>query len=458
MTREFFRSRRAKTLFVSFAAAAFAVTGGAAIKSHARAEAYRNIVNNTYQHAFAELTTAVAEMDAALQKSAYATSQPLLAQLCTELFGRAMSAQMAIGELPYGNVELAQTASFVAKVGDYAAALSKSNAAGGGTTEEEKESLRALAEASGQLSQMLQDLQADIHSGTITLDDLEQAQARLAQAEETTGDAAGSSFQNVEADFPEVPTLIYDGPFSEHLSTQQQPRALEGLEEVTQEEAQAAAGAFMSLKPEIFNSLSGGEGVIPNWSFSAVVDGGEVYLEVSRQGGKVTELMNSRPVGEASLTAEEGVEAARAFLAEQGYGDMEPTYYINQNNILTVNFAARQGDVLCYPDLIKVAVALDSGSIVGFEAEGYLMNHARRTLETPAVSEEAARAVLDPELECLSHQLVLIPTSGKYEVLCHEFKCRLEDGRHYIVYVNAQTGSEEKILILIEDERGTLTI
>ena len=137
---------------------------------------------------------------------------------------------------------------------------------------------------------------------------------------------------------------------------------------------------------------------------------------------------------------------------------MEPTYYINQNNILTVNFAARQGDVLCYPDLIKVAVALDSGSIVGFEAEGYLMNHARRTLETPAVSEEAARAVLDPELECLSHQLVLIPTSGKYEVLCHEFKCRLEDGRHYIVYVNAQTGSEEKILILIEDERGTLTI
>src|SRR5699024_3320210 len=163
------------------------------------------------------------------------------AQLCTELFGRAMSAQMAIGELPYGNVELAQTASFVAKVGDYAAALSKSTAAGGGTTEEEKESLRALAAASGQLSQMLQDLQADIHGGTVTLEDLEQAEARLAQAQGTGGDAAGSSFQDVEADFPEVPTLIYDGPFSEHLATQRQPRALEGLEEVTQEEAKAAA-------------------------------------------------------------------------------------------------------------------------------------------------------------------------------------------------------------------------
>ncbi len=458
MTKEFFRSRKARVLAVSFAAAAFAVTGGAALKSHARAEAYRNIVNNTYQHAFAELTTAVAEMDAALQKSAYATSESLLAQLCTELFGRAMSAQMAIGELPYGNVELAQTASFVAKVGDYAAALSRSNASGGGTTEEEKESLRALAAASSQLSQMLQDLQADIHSGTITLDDLEHAQARLAQAQESTGDTAGSSFQNVESDFPEVPTLIYDGPFSEHLATQQQPRALEGLEEVTQEEAQAAAAEFMGLKPEIFTPMSAGDGALPNWSFSAVVDGGEVYIEVSRQGGKVSELMNSRPVGEANLTAEEGVEAARTFLAEQGYGEMEPSYYINQNNILTVNFAARQGDVLCYPDLIKVAVALDNGSIVGFEADGYLMNHTRRTLETPAVSAEEAQAVLDPALECLSHQLVIIPTSGKYEVLCHEFKCQLENGQHYIVYVNAQTGSEEKILLLIEDESGTLTI
>ena len=457
MTKEFFRSRRAKVLAVSFAAAAFAVTGGAALKSHARAEAYRNIVNNTYQHAFAELTTAVAEMDAALQKSAYATSQPLLAQLCTELFGRAMSAQMAIGELPYGNVELAQTASFAAKVGDYAAALSKSTAAGDGTTEEEKENLRALAAASGQLSQMLQDLQADIHGGTITLEDLEQAEVRLAQTQEG-GETAGSTFQNMEADFPEVPTLIYDGPFSEHLSTQQQPKALEGLEEVTQEEAREAAAAFMGLKPEIFTAVSTGEGAIPYWSFSAVVDGGEVYIEVSRQGGRVTELMNARPVGEAVLTAEEGVEAARAFLAAQGYEDMEPTYHISQDNILTVNFAARQGETLCYPDLIKAAVALDSGSIVGFEVEGYLMNHTQRTLESPAVSEETARAVLDPDLECLSHQLALIPTAGKYEVLCHEFKCQLEDGRHYIVYVNAQTGSEEKILILIEDESGTLTI
>ena len=47
---------------------------------------------------------------------------------------------------------------------------------------------------------------------------------------------------------------------------------------------------------------------------------------------------------------------------------------------------------------------------------------------------------------------------GKYEILCHEFKCEAEDGRHYIIYVNAVTGEQEKILILLEDENGALTL
>ena len=118
MMRNHKRSRKAKILAASFLAGAFAVTGGFAVQGHSRAAAYQNHLNNNYQHAFAELTTAVSELDTALQKASYATSPSLLSSLCTELFGRAMSAQMAIGELPYGNVELEETASFVAKVGD----------------------------------------------------------------------------------------------------------------------------------------------------------------------------------------------------------------------------------------------------------------------------------------------------------------------------------------------------
>ena len=39
-----------------------------------------------------------------------------------------------------------------------------------------------------------------------------------------------------------------------------------------------------------------------------------------------------------------------------------------------------------------------------------------------------------------------------------EYVCTDEEGRHIIVYVNARTGQEENIYLLVEDENGILTI
>ena len=52
----------------------------------------------------------------------------------------------------------------------------------------------------------------------------------------------------------------------------------------------------------------------------------------------------------------------------------------------------------------------------------------------------------------------MIPTSGSHEVFCWEFKCETEDGQHLIVYLNALTGAEEKLFLLLEDESGTLVL
>ncbi len=109
-------------------------------------------------------------------------------------------------------------------------------------------------------------------------------------------------------------------------------------------------------------------------------------------------------------------------------------------NRLTVNFAYRAGEVRCYPDLCSITVALDTGSIVGFESTSYLSNHTERTLDAPAVSVDAARKNVSPLLTIQKEQLALIPTDGKYEVLCWEFICQAENGQHYISCINAATG------------------
>ena len=449
--------KQLRILGAGFLAAAFAVTAGFAVQGHVRAAQYRRLVDNGYQRAFAELTAAVGELDTALEKGTWATTPALFSALCTQAYGKALAAQTAIGELPYGNVELEQTAAFLAKTGDYAMTLARSAHGNGSCTEEERETLRALSAAASQLSDSLRELEADLYAGRVEPQDLAAVQERLSQATEGGDLLAGSAFQDIEADFPEVPTLIYDGPFSDHLSGQT-PKMLDGLPQITAQQAAEAAASFLNLKPEVFTLSSERAGTIPAYAFSAPVDGGTLWVEVSRAGGQVLSVMHDRAVPEAVLTQEEGQKLAAAFLEARGYHDMVPSYFIQQANVLTVNFAASQDGVLCYPDLVKVGVALDSGRILRFEAEGYLTNHCTRELAAPAVGEAEARAVVESSLEVLSHQLAVIPTAGQYEVLCHEFKCRRPDGGHAIVYVNAQTGQEEQILLLLEDETGTLVL
>ncbi|MCG4526170.1 germination protein YpeB [Intestinimonas massiliensis] len=456
MHKQIFR-RRTLVRAASFLLAAFVVVGGLALQARARAEAYRLYLENGYRHAFAELSANLNELDVALQKGIYATSPSMLGVLCTQIYGKAMSAQMALGELPYSNVELEQTAAFLAKAGDYAAALSRSASVTGVCSDEQREALRGLSAGASDLSARVAGLQSDLMGGAVTLEDLEAAEARLSAAEGSGHTLADSSYQTVESDFPELPSLIYDGPFSEHIAGRT-PAMLEGREDVTQDEARLAAARFLDLKPELFTLVSAGSGRLPTYSFSAMVDGGELYVEVTRRGGLVVELLHSRPVESAALSREEAVAAAAAFLTSRGYPNMTESYFIDQGNVLTINFAAQQGEVLCYPDLVKVSVALDNGRVVGFESEGYLMNHTLRDLPRSPVSLGKAQAALSPELDILSHRLALIPTGGEYEVLTHEFKCQSADGRHVLVYINAQTGQEEKILILLEDESGTLVI
>ena len=136
---------------------------------------------------------------------------------------------------------------------------------------------------------------------------------------------------------------------------------------------------------------------------------------------------------------------------------MTSTYYIDENNIATINFAYTQESVTIYPDLIKVSVAMDNGDIVGFESAGYLFSHEERDIPTPKISIEEAKSKINSDLAPTSSGLAIIPTDVKTEVLTYEFKGKV-DNRDFIVYINAETGKEEDILILLNTPNGILTI
>ncbi len=385
-------TRRSIIRVASFSVAAILVLVGLAWQGQTQAAAYRRILAAGYQHSFTELTDQMEGLDAALQKGQYAASSPLLAALCAEVYSRAAAAQVALGELPYSNVELGETAAFLSKTGDYAYSLAR-QAAKGEPDEASRSTLEQLAATSKKLSLRLEDLREQLNDRVLTLETVLDAEKRLATHEQAAA-PAGSAFETMEKEFPELPVLLYDGPFSEHL-TGRTPKFLEGKPTVSLEEAREKAGTFLERDPSLFTISSVGGGALPTYSLSMETAEESVWLEVSQQGGLPVTLLISRRFEAPQVNWENALAIAKNFLLERNFQNMQETYTLTQGGTFTVNFAPMQDGVLCYPDLIKVTVALDTGEIVGFESSGYLTHH---TGSSPAVTSHTTPTAHSPPL------------------------------------------------------------
>ena len=91
------------------------------------------------------------------------------------------------------------------------------------------------------------------------------------------------------------------------------------------------------------------------------------------------------------------------------------------------------------------------------EALGYLNAHTNRNFTENIISIEEARTKLSDNVEIANERMAVIPLDDKTEKYCYEFQGRVEN-KQFLVYINAETGAEEEILILLETPGGTLTI
>ena len=168
-------------------------------------------------------------------------------------------------------------------------------------------------------------------------------------------------------------------------------------------------------------------------------------------------LMNyNRNIEAETVSQERANEIGKKFLNSRGFKNMKETYYLKEDGIVTINYAYNQDGVTVYSDLIKLKVALDNGEIMGIETTGYLNSHARRNIRNVKISKDEAKKNLNPKLKIISENLAIIPTQWKTEVLCWEFKGKV-DNTDFLVYINADNGKEEDILVIINTPNGTLT-
>ena len=422
-------------------------------RSWSREKELRTAVNNSYDRAFFQLADYVTDIDALLSKAQLAASPAQMASISNEIFMQAAEAKSCFGELPSGNVNLENTARFLSQVGDYTYVLSQSMINGQGISAEEYENLNALNEYAASLSQSLGDIEQKIYQGDLSFSASDDTSAGSAVA-------ASSIFtvlENVEKSFDGYPALIYDGPFSEHIENMQS-YMLSSAPELTRDEALAKAKEFLGERGERLQyETEMTNTAIEAYMFGKSDEDSHLTISITKRGGYVLYFLDSRSVTEQNYDVQSATEEAMRFLEDHGIYGLVDSYYDMSENIATINFAYSQNGVRCYSDLVKVRVALDTGEIVGMECKGYLMNHRERELGGAVLTQEEAQACVSSHLDVTATTMAVIPKDSMREVLCYEFKGTYMN-KNFIVYINAENGREEEILLLIESENGILTI
>lgn len=427
------------------------------IKYYQKSKECEEMLKTQYMRAVSDVAMLADNIEINLTKTLVATEPKEISKLANLIYTDASIARLTLGQIPSYEGTLSGVSKFLSQIGDYTASLSLSHIDGGSITQQEYDVLESFVSNAAILSDSLSKLEGEIYGGRVSLFDITN-QSR--EVFENKNEEFSSHMQKNETHFASLPSLIYDGPYSDHIKDKKSA-LLDGKSDISKEEAQKAAEDLFGkkFKGEIHFSGETG-GTMPTYNFTAIPASDTsrmVSVEFTKQGGAISLILDNRFVPHTKIDISAAKHNAASFLARYEFGKMRDTYYEISDNAAIINYAAVQEGVTCYPDLVKVKIALDNGEMLGIECSGYIANHKKRDLPPFSHTEEEIKSKLSPKVTSEKITKCIIPTASKNETACYEVLCKYKD-KTFLVYLNAQTLKEENILMLIETEQGSLTI
>ena len=413
----------------------------------ARAENYKAGTETMYSRAFGELANDFNDMDMTLGKLNAVSSPAQYVLLLDDLWRLSGSAVSLMSQVPSSHVDTADMNRFVVQLGDYSHSLTMKALRGSPIVGEDTEQLSALR---AKCSEIASELNSRIEAGDIPIEVI----TNDGYYTSTEGSQEGTED---DASIDTFPTLIYDGPFSDS-SEKAEPKGLSGGD-VSEEDAMRTASDAAGVE---LTFAGRAEGNLSTYEFEGThEDGREVYASVTVKGGKLLYMMSSAKSGAQGVPEESETaryrDAAVKYLSQSGYGDMTATYAQFYDGAALINCAAVQDGVILYSDLVKVWIDREDVSVIGVDARNYIYSHVDRQLPEPAITLEEAEGYVTGGMTIESRETALIPITPMTEKLCYEFKGRIGE-ESYIIYINALTGDEEQVFMIIDSENGQLVI
>lgn len=436
-----------KTHYILYAVLAVVIIGLIvfSVYKNAQADDYAYEIKMDYQRCFTELVQYVDDLALSLEKSKAVNDPRQMMLLSGEIYRQAAQASANLALLPLEAEPLEHISEFLSQSGNYAYSLSLKMLDGKEITKEEYNNLSNLAHYAKTLAGSLDGDLEDLYNGRL---DIKKA------ASDTEKSQISTVMGELEDQLHDYPTLIYDGPFSSHL-TDRKPLYIQGKGEITEGEAVETAKTLIGKNLQFECVLETGN--IPCYYLTSSENGNYYNIGITKQGGCLLYYLNDRAVYDSVKTIADAKIAGVEFLKAAGFENMQENYYEIISNVAVINYSPKQDEYTLYPDLVKIKVALDTGEIIGCESRGYIMYHREREIPQIKITDSEALGKINPNVRVRSICLAVIPQDSGKEEFCWQVEGMVGE-RRCLIYVNTRTGSEEKIFLLIESDTGVLAV
>ncbi len=406
-------------------------------------------IKRSNERALTQLGTYLDDISLNLQKCTYLRGGEMLTDISMKLWRSGASAKESLSEITDGNTQITDVYKFLSQVGEFTISLNEKMKDGKELSKKDSDNLSKLLGYSRDISKKVNELIVQEEEGLLSFDIIKSTIQNEGESLAFLSDELNDANQSLEG----YPTLIYDGPFSDHIQNKKSA-LLENAEIISEEQAREKAAEFVGLKPRDLKFLSKTESNVGTYNFY----NGDYTVSITKKGGICSSMLTSSYAQEVKISSENAIKKAAEFLYNKGYTKIKESYYSTSDGICTVNFAYYEDGITYYPDLIKVSVALDDGAITAFEATGYLMNHTSRKLpDKIKYNIKDAEQLLKDNLKVVNSKKVFIPTEWETEVYAYEYHCKAPDGEEILIYIDPVTGEEINILILLYSDGGVLT-
>ena len=324
-------------------------------------------LKNTYERAFYDLVEFSDNVEVALAKAQISSSPEYGAKNLSDIWRKADLAVNSLSQVPIRHEVLDLAEKFLNQLSDYSYSLAQKTFQQESLSDGDLANLEKMYTRCKSLNQTLRELMQNLQSGSISWKELTKTRSDEEIFAQEVANLSVDSFSKIEKDMQDYEGLIYDGPFSEHMTN---PNIL-GLGETiyTREMAEEVLNQYI-LPSDILEVEYRGvvDGKIRAHHFDVTLSGdNKCYMDITENDGKVLYFSIPRIPESTKFSQKEATQIAQEYLKSHGFGLMQESYFTNENNMLTINFASVQDEVVCYPDLIKVKVALDNGEVMGME-------------------------------------------------------------------------------------------